>query len=98
VDAAVFAPSRGRRSDSRLSQLVGDSRARVIAVMRRPRTTAQLARDLKIAPSTASEHLTALTRAGILDRRRIGRRVLYQLSPRGQELLRVMSEDSCVSE
>jgi DNA-binding transcriptional ArsR family regulator len=71
----------------RLRALVGDARAAVLEALAAPHTTGELAVELGIAPSTASERLTALARAGLIDRRRAGREVYYVLNSRGMELL-----------
>jgi DNA-binding transcriptional ArsR family regulator len=78
----------------RLAQLVGSARTRILLVLGEPRTTTQVAGQLGIAASTASEHLTVLANADLLARRRRGREVLYQLSDRGQQLLLLLSADS----
>jgi DNA-binding transcriptional ArsR family regulator len=79
-------PSSGEpRRD--LSALVGVARAGVLLALRRPQTTTSLSALLRIAPSTASEHLTALARTGLVDRRRRGREVYYLLNERGRTLL-----------
>ncbi|WP_425426359.1 ArsR/SmtB family transcription factor [Actinokineospora terrae] len=45
-----------------------------------------MAAALALAPSTVSEHLTALVSAGIAHRRRSGKTVLYTLEPAGEVL------------
>jgi DNA-binding transcriptional ArsR family regulator len=76
-----------RRIDTGLPALVGTRRAEVLEALREPQTTLTLATALHLAPSTASEHLTALARTGLLARKRHGRRVFYSLNDRGRELL-----------
>jgi DNA-binding transcriptional ArsR family regulator len=80
--------------NDRLVILVGRGRATVLRALTRPSTTAGLARELGLAPSTVSEHLTALTAAGVVNRRRAGRRVLYGLEPAGIALVRLLAEDT----
>jgi DNA-binding transcriptional ArsR family regulator len=75
------------RGDAGLLALVGTRRAQVLEALREPQTTLAMAAALHLAPSTASQHLTALTRTGLLARRRRGRRVYYMLNDRGRELL-----------
>jgi DNA-binding transcriptional ArsR family regulator len=75
-----------------LAQLVGASRARVLAALKQPRTTAELAADLELAASTVSAHLSALAEAGLLERQRSGRAVYYCLSNRGRKLVALMSD------
>jgi DNA-binding transcriptional ArsR family regulator len=80
------------RDDDRLVILVGRGRATVLRALTTPATTAGLARDLGLAPSTVSEHLAALTAAGVVNRRRAGRRVLYGLEPAGVALVTLLAE------
>jgi DNA-binding transcriptional ArsR family regulator len=77
-----------------LSVLFGASRARVLFAVRDPRTTAELASELRLAPSTVSGHLQSLRSAGVLTRVRHGRRVYYQLNAVGQKLLDVVGSRS----
>jgi DNA-binding transcriptional ArsR family regulator len=77
----------------RLVILVGRGRAGVLRALRRPATTAGLATELGLAPSTVSEHLGALTAAGVVHRRRVGRRVLYGLEPAGVALVTLLAGD-----
>ncbi|MFE7076962.1 ArsR/SmtB family transcription factor [Streptomyces sp. NPDC057620] len=71
----------------RLVALLGQRRAAVLRALVVPATTSALARLLGLAPSTVSEQLTALRAAGVVHRRRAGRRVFYGLQPAGEELL-----------
>jgi DNA-binding transcriptional ArsR family regulator len=80
------------RSD-RLAILVGRGRAAVLRALTRPATTAGLAATLALAPSTVSEHLSVLVSAGVVNRRRIGRRVLYALEPAGLALITLIGAD-----
>lgn len=89
--AALLASNPPPRSagpaDDRLAILVGRGRAGVLRALSRPATTAGLAATLGLAPSTVSEHLAALVTAGVVHRRRVGRRVLYGLEPAGVALV-----------
>jgi DNA-binding transcriptional ArsR family regulator len=76
-------PVRG----DRLAILLGRSRARVLRAVAMPTTTSSLASELGLSASTVSEHLTALLAAGVVQRRRTGVRVLYELDPIGVTLL-----------
>jgi len=84
----------GREPQRRLAALVGVARACVLEALREPQTTATLATSLRIAPSTASGHLTALVRTGLLARRRKGREVYYMLNDRGRSLLALLDPPS----
>ncbi|MFI9746994.1 helix-turn-helix domain-containing protein [Streptomyces sp. NPDC052494] len=77
-------PERG----DRLEILIGRSRAGVVRALVVPTTTSDLAATLGLAPSTVSQHLTALVAAGVVRRRRAGVRVLYELDRPGVVLLR----------
>ncbi|RQX07695.1 helix-turn-helix domain-containing protein, partial [Micromonospora globispora] len=77
----------------RLAVLVGRGRAAVLRAVTRPATTAGLAATLGLAPSTVSEHLAALVAAGVVHRRRVGRRVLYGLEPAGVALVTLIGAD-----
>lgn len=83
---ATEGPARG----DRLEILLGRSRAGVVRGLVAPTTTSDLAAALGLAPSTVSEHLTALVAAGVVRRRRDGVRVLYELDGPGVALLRHM--------
>ena len=87
--AALLAgdPAPAATETDRLAILVGRGRATVLRALTRPATTAGLAVTLGLAPSTVSEHLTALVTAGVVNRRRAGRRVLYGLEPAGVALV-----------
>ncbi|MEV4619729.1 helix-turn-helix domain-containing protein [Asanoa sp. NPDC049573] len=91
--AAVLAEGRPEPAPDRLAILIGRGRAAVLDALSRPSTTAGLAATLGLAPSTVSEHLAALTAAGVVNRRRAGRRVLYSLEPAGTALLHLLADD-----
>lgn len=102
---AVSYPARGagvlaggpagapRAGADRLALLLGRGRATVLRELVRPATTAGLAGALGLAPSTVSEHLSALLAARVVHRRRVGRRVLYGLEPAGVALLGLLSDE-----
>ncbi|MGC5567817.1 ArsR/SmtB family transcription factor [Streptomyces sp. FR-108] len=71
----------------RLVALLGERRAAVLRALVVPATTSALARLLGLAPSTVSQQLSGLRAAGVVHRRRAGRRVYYGLEPAGEELL-----------
>jgi len=78
----------------RLAILVGRGRASVLRSLTTPATTTGLAGALGLAPSTVSEHLAGLQAAGVVHRRRAGRRVLYGLEPAGIALVGLLGGDS----
>lgn len=92
---AVSYPARGVASlwgasadveDERLEVLLGSGRAAVLRRLVEPHTTLELAEGLRLAASTVSHHLSVLGDADLLVRRRIGRRVYYELNKTGQSL------------
>ncbi|GAA4732036.1 ArsR/SmtB family transcription factor [Phytohabitans rumicis] len=94
--AAVLAdgpPDAEPAPADRLSLLLGRGRAAVLRALTTPASTAGLAIALGLAPSTVSEHLAALHAAGVVHRRRAGRRVLYGLEPAGVALVTLLTED-----
>jgi DNA-binding transcriptional ArsR family regulator len=86
-------PPAAAGDDDRLAILVGRGRASVLRALARPATTAGLAAALGLAPSTVSEHLAALAAAGVVNRRRAGRRVLYALEPAGVALVTLIAAE-----
>jgi DNA-binding transcriptional ArsR family regulator len=78
---------------NRLTALLGRGRAAVLSGLAEPSTTAGLATRLGLAPSTVSEHLAGLLAAGVVHRRRVGRRVLYELEPAGVALVSLLGRD-----
>jgi len=69
-----------------LGGLMGRSRAQLLLALDTPASTTQLARSLGLAVGAVGDHLTVLRRAGLLDRVRSGRSVLYHRTPIGDAL------------
>jgi DNA-binding transcriptional ArsR family regulator len=69
-----------------LGALLGRSRAQLLLALDTPASTTQLARSLGLAVGAVGDHLTVLRRAGLLDRARAGRSVLYRRTPVGDAL------------
>lgn len=82
--AALAAPE----GCDRLAILVGRGRAAVMRALIAPTTTTAVAGALGLAPSTVSQHLSALSDAGVVRRQRVGYRVLYELDHVGVALLK----------
>ena len=76
----------GQATPDGLKRLLGDSRARVMSTLQKPQTTIEIAAGLKLSSAAASEQITKLWRAGILERTRIGRRVFYSLNEKGKAI------------
>jgi len=69
------------------AELLGTVRARLLSALRSPATTTALARGFGVTPGAVSQHLSVLHRAGLADRTRTGRTVLYQATELGLALL-----------
>jgi len=80
-------PRAEPQQGDRLAILVGRGRAAVMRALVAPTTTTAVAGSVGLAPSTVSQHLTALSAAGMVRRRRAGSRVLYELDREGLALL-----------
>ncbi|WP_163511766.1 winged helix-turn-helix domain-containing protein [Fodinicola acaciae] len=83
--SALWEPTAGREAGA-LEDLLGRSRARLLVALEQPASTTQLARSLRLATGAVGDHLTVLRRAGLLDRARSGRSVLYRRTPLGDAL------------
>lgn len=73
--------------EAAIAVVLGAGRARLLHVLSEPLSTSEAAAAAALTVSTASEHLTALRRARLVDRRRDGARVLHWRSPLGEALL-----------
>ncbi|MFF8941836.1 ArsR/SmtB family transcription factor [Streptomyces sp. NPDC014864] len=69
-----------------MAQLLGPSRAGLLAALTQPASTTQLAARHFLSPATVSYHLGVLHRAGLVTRTRSGRSVLYRRTPEGSRL------------
>jgi DNA-binding transcriptional ArsR family regulator len=83
--AALLEPDQATPS-SALAELLGRSRARLLATLAEPASTTQLAATLRLAPGAVGDHLAVLRRAGLVNRARAGRSVLYRRTPLGDAL------------
>jgi DNA-binding transcriptional ArsR family regulator len=77
----------GRPPLAGLAQLLGSTRAAVLAAAADGCTTGELARRLRISPAGASQHTTVLRRAGLVLSTRRGNTVMHTLTPLGSALL-----------
>lgn len=64
-----------------LADLLGRTRAAVLALAVRGRTTGELARELGLSPATVSEHAKTLRGAGLLVSERAGKAVMHSATP-----------------
>ncbi|MDH6117074.1 DNA-binding transcriptional ArsR family regulator [Kitasatospora sp. GAS204A] len=85
--AALWSVPGSPRIDA-LAALMGPSRARLLVTLGAPASTTQLAKSLDMATGAVGDHLAVLRRAGLLQRARSGRSVLYRRTPLGDALLR----------
>ncbi|GAA1965743.1 helix-turn-helix domain-containing protein [Catenulispora subtropica] len=81
--AMLFYPVGGKGPGTapeprRPAELIGRTRARILAATATPATTGEVAGRLRLSPSTVSYHLQILHRAGLVRRTRDARSVLYQ--------------------
>jgi DNA-binding transcriptional ArsR family regulator len=76
-----------RPSAPSLADLLGRSRAALLARLDLPLSTTQVARDVGLSVASVSEHLSVLRRSRLVTSRRSGRQVLYQRTALGTDLL-----------
>jgi DNA-binding transcriptional ArsR family regulator len=70
-----------------LSALLGRSRAQLLVTLADPASTSQLARAFGMATGAVGDHLAVLHRAGLVERARSGRSVLYRRTALGDALV-----------
>lgn len=75
--------------ESSLEIALGAGRARVLQSLETPLNTGELARLLEVSSAAVSQHLARLQQAGLVEPHRSGKRVYYQLTRRGENLLSV---------
>lgn len=83
--SALLEESHGT-DDSALSDLIGRTRAKLLRSLTDPASTTQLARAHGLAAGAVGDHLAVLLRAGLVDRSRSGRSVIYRRTPLGDAL------------
>ena len=76
----------------RAKQLLGATAARLLARLRHPQTTIEVATAFRLSPAAVSEQIHKLWNAGFLQRTRVGCRVFYSLNPRGIALLDLLEQ------
>ena len=70
-----------------VSELLGRTRAAVLRLTSRERTTTELASELGVSAATVSGHTKRLREAGLIVTARAGKAVLHSLTPLGGQLL-----------
>ena len=73
--------------DSPVAQLLGYTRAQILAQLDLPMSTTQLACILDLAAGTVNGHLKVMSASGLTDTIRAGREVFYRRADLGEDLL-----------
>ncbi|WP_182908488.1 helix-turn-helix transcriptional regulator [Microbispora sp. H13382] len=77
---------RARAEPAALAALLGSTRAAMLALLAEPSSMGEVAAALRLAPATASHHLTTLRDAGLVSGEREGRRLRYRRTGLGEQL------------
>ncbi|MEZ7002694.1 helix-turn-helix domain-containing protein [Streptomyces sp. AD55] len=85
--AGVLADDRARPVPGALGALLGPSRAGVLALLGTPMSTSQLVGVTGQSLGSVGRHLRVLLDAGLVERRRAGRSVLYSRTAAGEVLV-----------
>ncbi len=73
--------------DPSLEIVMGAGRARVFQALLTPTSTGELSRKIGLTAGATSQHLSRLHQAGLVRSHRIGKRVYYHLTTKGEHLL-----------
>jgi DNA-binding transcriptional ArsR family regulator len=93
---AIVYPARGvatllehgpPEAPEHLAALLGRSRALLLDTLAEPASTSQLARAFGMATGAVGDHLAVMHRAGLIERARSGRSVLYHRTALGDALV-----------
>ncbi|MER6165930.1 ArsR/SmtB family transcription factor [Streptomyces violaceorubidus] len=85
--AGALADDGARRSPAALGALLGPARAGVLTLLGTPMSTSQLVGVTGQGLGSVGRHLRVLLDAGLVERRRAGRSVLYSRTPAGEVLV-----------
>ena len=94
---AIYYPASGRylwsapTTARSLDRLLGVTRSKILAALTTPLQTSVVAQLVNVTPPTASEHLTILRGAGLIDSIRSGRTTTHELTQAGRDLLHTAS-------
>ncbi|WP_344879745.1 winged helix-turn-helix domain-containing protein [Allokutzneria multivorans] len=89
---ALVYPARGRAEPERppvedaLDRLIGDNRATILRELGEPATSSELAAQLGLSLGTVGGHLAVLRDAELITGDRVGRRVVYRRTAKGELL------------
>ncbi|MEU2881285.1 winged helix-turn-helix domain-containing protein, partial [Streptomyces sp. NPDC007070] len=91
----VLADARARRSSgsAALGALLGPARAEVLVLLGSPLSTTQLTTVTGQGLGSVGRHLRVLLDAGLIERRRAGRSVLYSRTDAGRVLVEAATPD-----
>jgi DNA-binding transcriptional ArsR family regulator len=84
-------PARRAAAPETLGALLGPARAAILMLLVTPKSTTQLVALTGQRLGSVGRHLQILRAAGLLERRRVGRSVLYRRSAAGDLLVRIQS-------
>src|SRR5215203_4378667 len=91
--ANLWSSSSPAPNGTAIEAALGSGRASVLkGLLPVPRTTTELAHQLRLSPATVSAHLLRLKTAELVEPHRSGKRVYYRLSWAGESLLRIFGE------
>ncbi|MEU4983306.1 winged helix-turn-helix domain-containing protein [Streptomyces sp. NPDC021969] len=90
--AGALADDGARRVPAALGALLGPARAGVLTLLGTPMSTSQLVGVTGQGLGSVGRHLRVLFDAGLVERRRAGRSVLYSRTPAGEVLVEAGSE------
>jgi DNA-binding transcriptional ArsR family regulator len=88
---ALAEPARRPAAPETLGALLGPARAAILMLLVTPKRTTQLVALTGQRLGSVGRHLQILRAAGLLERRRAGRSVLYRRSAAGDLLVRIQS-------
>jgi len=91
--AKLWTSSSPAPNGTALEAALGTGRVSVLkGLLPAPRTTTELALQLRLSPAAVSAHLSRLKAAGLVEPHRSGKRVYYRLSCAGESLLGIFGE------
>lgn len=87
--SANWRNNRSIEPSDAMNLMLGEHRARLLFQLQRPITTLELAGTLYLTTSAVSQQLKQLYEADLVSKHRLGKRVYYKLSERGEGLLNI---------